>query len=498
MLFFFITLCFGNGLFAQQNESEKQVEILLDSALQKFAVVNVKESANLAQKALELSKKIKYHKGENYSKIRLAQALHGLGKNKEALEHLASAEKDDYTKADAFLLFEIHRIRGRIYGALSYFRLCIDEQKKGLAYISQIKKSKKDRLFLKSLVDENLSVAYSRAGMLDSSYYYLNEKMKYLKTADVGKSYPSKINTYNLLALYFEKKNTQDSAKYYIYKALSLSKKYKYPFIYESNVQMGDIYFKENRVDSALYYYNKALGVLEETSSGKYNADIYKKVSESYLKIGDIAKYKKFEEKYLATAKEGHKNHIETTETIFSEIVNEQKKDEYEKNKKYLFYIYIMAGLFVIILLFSVYLIRRKIIKNAKEKLKIKRDIISEKEEQLAKKENVINELEIKVNESFHEIIQLANENSPEFLVRFKEIYPDFIAALLSKESGLRNSELTLCAFLYLGFNSKDIARITHKSVSTIDNRKYNLKKKLNAPADQGLALYFQNMINNR
>ncbi|WP_143882965.1 helix-turn-helix transcriptional regulator [Chryseobacterium binzhouense] len=240
------------------------------------------------------------------------------------------------------------------------------------------------------------------------------------------------------------------------------------------------------------------MSVLEETSSGKYNADIYKKISESYLKIGDIAKYKEFEEKYLATAKEGHKNHIETTETIFSEIVNEQKKEEYEKNKKYLFYIYIMAGLFVIILLFSVYLIRRKIIKNAKEKLKIKRDIISEKEEQLAKKENVINELEIKVNESFHEIIQLANENSPEFLVRFKEIYPDFIAALLSKESGLRNSELTLCAFLYLGFNSKDIARITHKSVSTIDNRKYNLKKKLNAPADQGLALYFQNMINNR
>jgi len=127
----------------------------------------------------------------------------------------------------------------------------------------------------------------------------------------------------------------------------------------------------------------------------------------------------------------------------------------------------------------------------------MKKDIISEKEEEIAKKEKVITELEHKVNESFQEVIQLANENNPEFLIRFKEIYPDFIAALLTKEPKLRSSELTLCAYLFLGFNSKDIARITHKSISTIDNRKYNLRKKLNTPFNQSISTYFQSLTDN-
>lgn len=497
MLFFIITLSISISVSGQNNKSEKQVETLLDSAYQKYAISNVKESIDFSRNALALSKKIKYYKGENYSKIRLAEALHELGESKEALEYLASAEKAEYTSKDAFLLFEICRIRCRIYGALSYFRLSIEEQKKGLTYISQTDKTYKDKLFLKSLADENLAIAYCKAGIADSSYYHLNEKMKYLKTVDSGKSYPSLINTYNLLAIYFVKKNDQDSAKHYIHKGLNLSKKYKYPFVYDSNVQMGDIYYKENRVDSALYYYNKALVVLSETGSGKYNADIYKKISEIYLRKGDIQKYREFEEKYLDKVKDSHKNDVETTEKILLEIVHDQREKENLKDRKYIAYISIITGVFVIVLLFSIREIRRRIIKEAKTQIKMKKDIISEKEEEIAKKEKVITELEHKVNESFQEVIQLANENNPEFLIRFKEIYPDFIAALLTKEPKLRSSELTLCAYLFLGFNSKDIARITHKSISTIDNRKYNLRKKLNTPFNQSISTYFQSLTDN-
>lgn len=493
ILFFLIVFSF-NKLFAQYNENERKVEILLDSSRHKFAIVNVKESANFADRALLLSKKIKYDKGENYSRIRLAQALHELGRHKEALEHLALAEKSDYTITDAYILSEVHRIRCRIYGALSYYRLAIKEQKRGVYYIPKIKKSKKEKLFLKSLADENLAVAYNRIGMMDSSYYYLNEKMKYLKSTDIRKSYPGMVNTYNLLALYFDEKNRQDSAKYYIYKGLNLARKYNYSYVYDSNVQMGDIYFKENKTDSALHYYKEALVSLQNTNLHKYNSIIFKKIAETYLKKGDIRKHREFEEKYEAITKDGYKNYAETTEAIFSEIADKQKNKDQEKEKKYLIYFSILIGIFIIILCFSLYIIRIIIIKNAKEKLKLKRDIISEKEKEIAQKETVINELENKVNESFKEIIDLANENNPEFLIRFKEVYPDFIAALLAKEQGLRNSELTLCAYLFLGFNSKDIARITHKSISTIDNRKYNLKKKLNVPSDQRLGLYFQSL----
>ncbi|MCY1660193.1 hypothetical protein [Chryseobacterium sp. SL1] len=37
-----------------------------------------------------------------------------------------------------------------------------------------------------------------------------------------------------------------------------------------------------------------------------------------------------------------------------------------------------------------------------------------------------IKELESKVNDAFEEVVILAKNNSPEFLIRFKVVYPEF------------------------------------------------------------------------
>jgi DNA-binding NarL/FixJ family response regulator len=100
--------------------------------------------------------------------------------------------------------------------------------------------------------------------------------------------------------------------------------------------------------------------------------------------------------------------------------------------------------------------------------------------------------LKKKVNESFEEVIQLAKENSPEFWGRFQEVYPEFRERILIINPNLKTSELILCAYIYLGFNTKDIARYTFKAVQTIKNNKYNLRKRLNVPQQEDITLWMR------
>jgi len=127
-----------------------------------------------------------------------------------------------------------------------------------------------------------------------------------------------------------------------------------------------------------------------------------------------------------------------------------------------------------------------------------KQRLIKIKEEALMDKEQEIDFLSNKINDSFNEVIQLAKTNSPEFFTRFKEIYPEIVESLLEINPKLRVSELTLAAYIYLGFNTKDIAAYTFRTLSTIRNRKHNLRSKLNIPIEESTELWFKNLLKNK
>lgn len=97
-----------------------------------------------------------------------------------------------------------------------------------------------------------------------------------------------------------------------------------------------------------------------------------------------------------------------------------------------------------------------------------------------------------KEDKDFEEIIRLAKENSPEFWGYFQEKYPDFRKNMLYINPDLKVSELVLCAYIYLGFNTKDIAEYTFKAVQTVKNNKYNLRKRLSVPAKHNFILWMR------
>ncbi len=65
------------------------------------------------------------------------------------------------------------------------------------------------------------------------------------------------------------------------------------------------------------------------------------------------------------------------------------------------------------------------------------------------------------------------------FQMNFDRTNQRLYQVLNIKHPDLSKSELSMCAYILLNLNSKEIAELTHRSVRTVDNIKYTLRKKL-------------------
>lgn len=80
---------------------------------------------------------------------------------------------------------------------------------------------------------------------------------------------------------------------------------------------------------------------------------------------------------------------------------------------------------------------------------------------------------------SLKALIELAHARDPSFMKRFSEAESTFIERLLQISPQLLPAELTLCAYIMLNFDTKEIARTCKLSVCAVESRKYRIRKKL-------------------
>ena len=92
--------------------------------------------------------------------------------------------------------------------------------------------------------------------------------------------------------------------------------------------------------------------------------------------------------------------------------------------------------------------------------------------------------------EELKEIVELAVNNNPAFLIKFNEFDPGFNNKLLALAPNLVASEIAFCALLRLNFETKEIARYTKTSVRATEGKKYRIRKKLNIPSDQDINVW--------
>lgn len=128
--------------------------------------------------------------------------------------------------------------------------------------------------------------------------------------------------------------------------------------------------------------------------------------------------------------------------------------------------------------------------KNRKEKIKLLQiaDALNEKESLV---ENLLQQGN---SNNFNELILLGKRNDPQFIILFKELYPDFISKLKAIDESIKTSELIFCAMIYLNFSTKDISEYSHVTVRAVQIRKNRLRKKYNIASDVDLAKWMRNL----
>lgn len=92
----------------------------------------------------------------------------------------------------------------------------------------------------------------------------------------------------------------------------------------------------------------------------------------------------------------------------------------------------------------------------------------------------------VSVNQ-IQELNDLAKTNSPAFFTTFCLIYPQLIETLKREEYNLNQSEIELCAYIFLNYTTKDVARFTTSSIRAVESKKYRIRKKINLSPDLGL-----------
>jgi DNA-binding CsgD family transcriptional regulator len=237
----------------------------------------------------------------------------------------------------------------------------------------------------------------------------------------------------------------------------------------------------QNKYSEALSYLEKAKFYAKKSDNSVLLLKIYESYYEIYKKKHDAINEQKYLIQYLEL-----KDSIEVANKYgikksLQNLINknaETKKALINKN----IYLKILSFFTICIVILFIYYHKKTVA------------VWKKMEQRLLFKKNKIKTLEKQNNSSFEEIINLAKKNHPNFYTRFQEIYPDFQRKILEINPTLQNSELVLLAYIYLNFETKEIADYLFKSPKTIQNRKHNLRKKLQISSSEDIYVWLKTL----
>lgn len=467
--------------------NRQEVDSLLDLSYECRSSLDTENSLSYSLEALELAQSAGYRKGIAESCFFIAQALFDTEKYNTAVEYIVRGEK--YVDGDAKLKSEFIRVKARIYSNLGLYDKAKKEFLHGLSYVKRIKQQEQ-RQFLEALAYENLAHLYRITDRPDSSFYYIQKKIGILDTMDESFVYTILINTYTSIGKLHADEMRCDSADAYFVKAIALADKYNFRYRSWIYTCQGDMYLNTENPDSALHYYSMALENLGETGLKAEYPALYEKVANIYLSLNDTITARKYKNAREVIEKEFNDEKLKASNNILNILINREIKFKLTQRKVSRILIAVIALLWIVIM-FTFFFIKHKKAKYWQEQEKVKEQ--EQVKEKVKEQEQEMQALKIKVNESFAEIVELAKKNDPTFMVRFQEVYSEFTPTMAAYK--LQLSELHLLALIYLQFTSKEIADCTYRSIRTVQNRKYRLRKKLGISTDENINVWLNEIF---
>ncbi len=464
-----ILLVFFSASYSGQKTKNELDSLFSQKVKMLFEEGKLDESLVVCKEVISGYEQLNEDKSALKAYVRAANICSNLFRTKESLQYLDIAAEKNAAIKDESLESRINGGYGRNYQNLGFNDLALKYYDKAIS----IAEKNNDKI--------NLEYFYGLQSVIYEEQKEINKLYRSLTKAH--KSRPTVYNSARLAKYFLSFRKNLDSAKFYLDLGEKMAATKKFPLFQESILQrnQGRYFMEKNDYAKAVFYLEKSLAISKQLNKPQDVKETHKMLAKAYKLLKDDEKSVQNLEKYTAITDSLLAERQKIQHLPIEKVIKEKE----ESSKKSFSKLYLI--IFAIVLLFAViYFISRK--KFSAKSL--------EKEMEISLKEEENLQLQQKVNEKFDDIIQLAKNNSPEFFTRFQEIYPHVISNLLKVNPRLRVSELTLCAYIYLGFNTKDIANYTFRTISTVRNRKHNLRTKLNIPAEESTELWFKNIGN--
>lgn len=181
-----------------------------------------------------------------------------------------------------------------------------------------------------------------------------------------------------------------------------------------------------------------------------------------------------------------------------------RKEAYYKQVRTYLTLGLVIMGLVISLLIILLFLSRQKLktrdamlqIEKTESELKLRNSELTVNMLALIKKHELLSgisdklvylEKNVKSDEAKQIVLEISKDlrqNTDdkmfaEFSARFQEVHVGFYEKLLSIHPKLTRNELKLCAYLRLNMTTKDISELSGQSLTTIDQARFRLRKKL-------------------
>ncbi|MCQ9640927.1 tetratricopeptide repeat protein [Chryseobacterium sp. WG14] len=469
------TLCIGLLLVlfsCRQNMSEEQKESFDTALLTKNDTLlssGVYESVvHLNIEYLKKAENMEYTEGKGLCYLNIAKVNVSAGNYVKALFFFQKAEKALLNSKNGYHKALFYDTYSKYYFHLKLYDKALEYNDRAFRYVKAAKKSKfSDKLFSKLFLKKGIFLIRKR---------WLGAALKcYLK----GNALENSAFSNSLVAEYYLSVNQLDNAGIYVSNAKERIQNHKI-----SNTEalwvyyvMGYYYIEINNYEEAERNLNKALEVIKiEHTHFSYVAEVYQSLAELYKKMDDEDKAYYYLEKYTEEQGKTDSAQFATMNKTVDDFIAETKNEsDWSRNKLPLAIALSIAAISIS----GVYV--RKII----NRLRLKKRSLKKEADELK------NHVHTK---QFQEVVELAKKNDSSFLLKFKELYPDFVSILLKINPDLENSELTFCAMLKLRLSSKEIADYTFVQHRSVQQKKYRIRKRLNIPAETDIYDFFDGL----
>lgn len=479
---------------SQQREISK-IDSLLDLN-QEYAWSNRLKALSYAKDASLIAEKIDNSEKKAYSYVYMAKTLGYLGLTNESFTYLEKAKKERYFKKDKVLQALVKEETSVNFGKLGLFAEVLNENLSILTLVANENTPLASRIKFRAY--GNIAATYMNMGDYKKAVEWMKKEEKYskepllLKTRHIKAAFSNLSANKGYVYLNYFKKN--DSALFYFNKSLAVIANEKgetKAYIYRA---FGDYYFKQKQYNLSLSYYIKSLEDIEsrKIEMAELRVSLYDNIAKIYGILGEKEKQNVFLEKYNKENEKATKLNPISVRKAVSVILSDNKSNISRENN---------TAKLLFVLLFSVTAIASFIFYRYKSKQN--KLLLQQKDVRLSEKNHLISEFEAetdylkkKIHFTIDELINLAKKNDSNFYSNFIDTFPHFEKILLDISPSLKSSDFLLLAYIYLNFDTKQIADILFKSVRTIQNKKYALRKKLGISTNEDLYIWLKTRYN--